>query len=102
MEWTDEGIESVFAATGGQPRLIQRFGFHLFQRWEMQPNHTTLTQQDVKQITPLVYNQSETELRTVWTETTRNERLVLTAISSLLYADPLLNSVSPAKLKRGW
>jgi hypothetical protein len=95
---TDEAVEAVYRATGGQPRLVERFGDHLFRRWEAEPDKTRLTQEDVKQVTPAVFKASEAELRAAWGETTRNERLALTAVSSLLYADPL-TAVNPANIE---
>ncbi len=86
---TAEAAAAVQRATGGQPRLAQRFGAALYQRWSAESSRLILNGDDVKAVTPTVYQQSEAELKTVWGEATRNERLVLTAISSLLYADPL-------------
>jgi hypothetical protein len=86
---TAETSAAVQAATGGSPRLSQRFGFHLFRQWEARPGQTTLTPEAVKAVTKAVYAQSEDEFRAAWDHLNRAERLVLTAISSLLYDDPL-------------
>jgi hypothetical protein len=86
---TADATAAVYKATGGQPRLVQRFGFQLFKLWETRPTRTVLTVEDVKQVTPAVYAASEKDLHAAWTATTRNERLALTAITSLIYADPL-------------
>ena len=95
---SDEAVAAVQATAGGQPRFIQQFGLHLFRLWEAHPDRTALTTDDVKQISSQIYKQTEAELRSAWTATTRNERLVLTAISSLLYADPLA-AVSPSGIE---
>jgi hypothetical protein len=84
-----DALTAVHRASGGQPRLVQRFGSHAFRAWEARPNRTTLTPEDVKQISAKVYSESEPDLRVAWSKASRNERLVLTAISSLIYADPL-------------
>jgi conflict system STAND superfamily ATPase len=84
-----ETATAVYKATGGQPRLLQCFGFELFRLWEGRPNRPPFTLDDIKQVTAAVYAQSEADLRGAWSAATRNERLVLTAISSLIYADPL-------------
>jgi hypothetical protein len=94
---TDDAAQAVHRSTGGEPRLLQRFGFHLFNLWE-KTGKPTLNGDDLKPVTARVYNESEAELRAAWGETTRNERLVLTAISSLLYADPL-GTVTPANVE---
>ncbi|MEO8611705.1 MAG: hypothetical protein ABI690_27650 [Chloroflexota bacterium] len=93
-----EVATAIYKATGGQPRLVQRFGFELFQRWETRPNRPPFTLDDVKQIGLAVYTQSEADMQASWSAATRNERLVLTAISSLIYADPLAK-ITPAGIE---
>jgi hypothetical protein len=94
---TDEALHAVHRATGGQPLWLQRFGFQLYRRWETEPDRTTLTIEDVKTATKQVYDQSEDDFKAIWDEATRNERLLLTGIVSLLYADPLA-SITPDAL----
>jgi hypothetical protein len=86
---TDDGLQAIYRATGGQPLWLQRFGFLLYRRWESEPDETTLTLEDMKSATKQVYEQSEDDFKAIWDEATRNERLLLTAMVSLLYADPL-------------
>jgi hypothetical protein len=86
----DDSAEAVHHGTGGQPQLLQRIGNHLFLRWQGHPDQTTVRHDDVKPILTQVYNESEAEFKQTWLQISRNERLVLTAISSLLYNDPLL------------
>ncbi len=69
--------EVVHKATGGQPALVQRFAHHL------------LRSANVKATSAAVYAGSQHEFRAEWLRIPRNERLALTAISSLLYDDPL-------------
>jgi hypothetical protein len=95
---TSEGATAIHKATGGQPRFLQRYGYELFRLWEARPNHPPFTPDDVKQVTAAVYAQSEADLRAAWSAATRNERLVLTAISSLIYADPL-GKITPAAIE---
>ncbi len=85
---TDEAAAAVQAATGGQPRLLQRAGQRLFQ-WHENTQRSPLTPDDVKQLLPGLYAASSDEFRHLWHSLNQNERLVLTAITSLLYADPL-------------
>jgi hypothetical protein len=68
---------AVYKATGGQPTLVQRFAYHLLQN------------ANLKAATAAIYTGSQNEFRDEWQRLSRNERLILTAISSLLYADPL-------------
>jgi len=95
---TPDAAAAAYRATGGQPRPLQRFGYHLFKRWEAHPDRTTLTPDDVKPVTLTVYAESEADLRAAWDRASRNERLVLTAIISLLYADPL-GTITPAGIE---
>jgi hypothetical protein len=95
---TPEAVSAVYAATGGQPHALQQFGFQLFKLWEARPNRDTFTLDDVKQVTPTIYAQGEADLRAAWAESSRNERLVLTAISSLIYTDPLA-AITPERIE---
>ncbi|MFN8372383.1 MAG: hypothetical protein U0694_05845 [Anaerolineae bacterium] len=69
--------DAVYKATAGQPALVQRFAYRLLQN----PN--------AKAASAAVYASAQNEFRDDWQRLTRNERLILTAVSSLLYADPL-------------
>jgi len=86
---TDEAAAAVHRASGGQPQLLQSYGFHLFNLWQSRKDNNNIVPDDVKAVTPSVYSQSEEEFRWLWGELNRNERLVLTAISGLLYDNPL-------------
>ncbi len=87
---TDDAAAAVFAATSGQPRLAQRFGAALYDYQQVTDiPRTILTIEDVKMVTATVQQQSESDFRQIWNETGRNERLVLTAMTRLMYADPL-------------
>lgn len=97
---SDEAVGAVYKASGGQPRLVQRFGFHLYRRWEGKMSMETLTLKDIRQISPTVYIQSEEDFQKLWGQLSRNERLSLTAITHLLYSDPLASIQSEAV--EGW
>jgi len=97
---SDEMADMLYKAAGGEPHLLQHIGDRLFRRWEASPDHTTITREDVKAVTAQVAADNEPEFRQTWQETTRNERLVLTAITSLLYDDPL-KTIDAAAIE-GW
>lgn len=82
---TDDALSEVYRLTGGQPQWVQRTGFHIFR----QHHNTLITETDIKAIVPVVYSQSYAELEALWKKMAENERLVLSAVSNLLYADPL-------------
>ncbi len=82
-------IDDIYRAAGGQPRLMQRFGRHLFDHWLRDPAQATLSPEDVKAVLPLVYAESERELAALWEQSTAHEQLILTAMSRLFYNDPL-------------
>lgn len=87
---SNETVNAIFSATGGQPRLVQRFGAALYERQQGTATlHSSLTLEDVKTVTAPVQQQSEADLRQTWTDAGRNGQLVLTAITRLMYADPL-------------
>ncbi len=85
----DECALAVHRTVGGAPGLVQHFGYEFFKRWETDPELNVFTLEDVKTITPSLYLYNEGDYRAVWDRLTANERLVLTAISDLLYNDPL-------------
>lgn len=86
---SDEAAAAVYRAAGGEPRLLQRFGQHLFRRYETLLERNTITPDDVKAVTPAVYADSEADLKKQWEKLSANERLTLRAVVSLLYADPI-------------
>lgn len=95
---SDTAANAVHRATGGSPRLVQRYGFHLYRLWEMRPNRTLITPQDVRQVTPAVYEQSDEDFRLRWLRLALSERLALTALASLVYRDPLAR-IEPGHLE---
>lgn len=85
----DDCTAVIYKATGGAPALIQQFGYQLFRRWQVYPDLNVVTLDDVKSLTPKVYAYGEDDYRHLWSRLSLNERLVLTAISGLLYNDHL-------------
>ncbi len=85
----DAGAAEVYQLTGGQPQWLQRTAFHLYRFWEDQSPQNYIQLEDVKSLIPAIYAQSTDELQAVWDGLTDNEKLLLTAISQLLYDDPL-------------
>jgi hypothetical protein len=72
-----DSAEAVYKATNGSPALVQRFAYYLYQG------------ANLKAAAGVIYGNSQQEFREMWLRLPRSERLTLTAISSLLYADPL-------------
>jgi hypothetical protein len=83
---TEQCIDEVYRATGGQPQFVQRAGYQIFCRWQ---ESSIVTLDDVKAIVLTIYLQSQAELEEIWRESTSNERLVLNAVSHLFYENPL-------------
>ncbi len=84
----DEVAAAVQRSTGGAPALVQQFGYQLFQRWEA-GSANVLGLDDARAVTPKVYQGALEDFRRQWGSYTLNERLVLTAITDLIYDDPL-------------
>lgn len=83
----DDGLLSkIVTASGGYPQLTKWFA-HAFAET---PNASFET------LRQTVYQQSDEPFRDLWQLLTRDERLVLTAITSLIYADP----IKPVNAKR--
>jgi hypothetical protein len=85
----DECALAIHRVVGGAPGLVQHFGYELFKRWETYPELNVFTLEDVKALSPSIYLYNEPDYRALWERLTVNERLVLTAISDLVYNDPL-------------
>ncbi|MBZ0295423.1 MAG: ATP-binding protein [Anaerolineae bacterium] len=86
---SDSAAHEVYRATGGQPQLTQRFGYHIYNTWESDPSHTTITLEDVKALLHTMMQESRSDFLDLWQQSTPVERRVLTALSRLIYTDPL-------------
>ena len=93
----DNTVAAIHRATGGTPMLVQVFGDALYRRWHMEPDVNVMTTDDVKALSPQVYNLAEETLGDHWKALTPNERATLLAISRLLYEDPL-RKIDPAAI----
>ncbi|MDQ7033873.1 MAG: hypothetical protein Q9P01_03260 [Anaerolineae bacterium] len=80
----DEIANRVYEATGGHPRLLSHFGQALHATWA---SHSD--KQALETARPIAYAASDSHFRQMWKLLSRDERLVLTAIASLIYDDPL-------------
>ena len=80
----DEMLKAIYESTGGHPRLLSRFGEALAENWATTGNSQALSQAKVR-----VYQQSKEEFRQHWLGLSQDERLVLTALASLIYENPL-------------
>lgn len=85
----EETIDAVYEASGGVPSLAQMFGDAFYRRWEASPELNLITAEDVRTLSGAVYAGAGVEFHHIWNRLSLNERLVLTAMSSLFYADPL-------------
>ncbi|MEQ8675548.1 MAG: ATP-binding protein [Aggregatilineales bacterium] len=96
---SEEALHSIFMATGGIPAMLQRFGFHLYERITEKRapfGQLTATIEDVRAVRDAVYAEWSPEFQTVWGGLGLDEKLFLTALGSLYYADP----VSPIGIER--
>ncbi|MDX2161805.1 MAG: hypothetical protein SF162_10815 [bacterium] len=88
-EVPEETVTAVHAAAGGAPGLIQQFGYLMFRKWSINRVHTEMTPADVRAMIATVYAYGERDFVELWRGLTAEERLVLTAVSSMTYVDPL-------------
>ncbi len=91
---SDEIVSEIFSATGGHPQLLTYYGKSLRQYWA--DNSDTVAFALAKSE---VYSKSKTEFHHIWQKLSRDERLVLTAIASLIYDDPL-QIVTPKRIEQ--
>jgi hypothetical protein len=80
---SDEAVARIHQETGGQPLLLQRYGQALASVWQSKTASEAL-----QTATTAVYDTSREDFRARWLQLERDERLVLTAIASLLYDRP--------------
>jgi hypothetical protein len=80
---------AIYRATGGIPLLLQLFGAALYWRWEEEPNINVMTADDARMVTAAVAKRADELFEEVWQKLKQNERLVLSAVSHLVYRDPL-------------
>lgn len=88
---------SVQRFSGGQPLLVQWFGYLLHERAELDTNY--ITADAVKALVPRLLVRADEALREQWSQLSGNERLVLAAASQRLYDNPL-RPVPPAAVAR--
>lgn len=98
-----EALNSIYAATGGIPAMLQRFGFHLYERITEKRapfGQLTATLEDIKAVRDIVYAEWSPNFQAFWKSLTLDDKLFLTALGSVYYADP----VSPIGIERiaGW
>ncbi|MGB1285282.1 MAG: AAA family ATPase [Aggregatilineales bacterium] len=81
--FTDRAIEMIHQQSGGHPRLLQRF-------CQVLSEHpmANLSSDSLDEVIDTVYSQSQDEFKQDWQTLNRDERLVMTAVSSLLYRQP--------------
>jgi hypothetical protein len=88
-DFTEDAAAALYRATGGYPRLIQRFGFLLFQEWAKNETFRLFTADDIRQLSTAVSDLSGIEFQQHWSVLGINEQRVLVAITQLVFADPL-------------
>lgn len=91
---SDESVAEIQKQSGGHPQFLQRFGYYFFQHSQINVALYEVTPDIVRLITPRVYADSEAELKTLWDDSSDNERIVLSTISALIYHQPL-DAITP-------
>lgn len=96
----DAGVGAVFAATGGSPMLVQRYGALLHDRLQ-EAGHTSrvhLSLDAVRAALPQLAQTTHSIFHEQWGRLALNERLVLTALGDLLYKNPQ-RAVAPEQIE---
>ncbi len=78
-------ITTVQRLSGGHPQLVQALGYHLLARKPF----AALVEQDLRAVIAPVMAEHDALFRQMWAALDRNARMTLTAVISLVYADPL-------------
>lgn len=80
---SDDIIKNIFRATGGHPKILSYFGETLQYH---RANNSDAAAYDLTK--PDVYTKTKEDFRQIWLKLSRDERLVLTGIASLIYDNP--------------
>jgi hypothetical protein len=91
---TDDAVAAAYRATGGDPLLAQRLGYALYSL-----GRASITADAVRAVLPGLVAAHHEVFRAAWMGLALNERLALTAISGLVYRDPL-DPVTPERISR--
>lgn len=78
----DDTMPAIQEATGGNPRFVASFGRALTTLYDIRGDV-------VREVLPAVAQENAPYLEALWRQLGRDERLVLNAINSLFYDDPL-------------
>ena len=92
---TDQAVQDAHQLTGGTPGLIQQVGYLLYRRWSNEQTYTSMMPDDIKAASNAVYTYGERDFIESWRALNGEERLVLTAISSITYTDPVARIDAP-------
>lgn len=87
-----EAIETIYKASGGEPRFIKAFSAYL-------SPETAVDNTKVKSVTRNIYDNHRTVFRKIWGELTDDERLVLSAIGNMVYDDPF-GTINAGQIER--
>lgn len=82
-----EACNHIHDLIGGDPYLLNRFGYHTYTHWQ----NTTemITAEDVTTIRTKVQVTEHDYMLTIWQSFSHNERLVMTALSDLFHENPI-------------
>ncbi len=100
-----DATATVQRVTGGHPLLVQWLGYLLHEQYTPADDDTppdprrAVGAEDVKAQVPALLTRAHALLHAQWQRLTRNERLVLDAVSNQLYRNPL-QPVTPAAVER--
>ncbi len=88
VDYTPEALEAVYGLTAGHPYLAQLMGWLLFDRSDRRGHAGPITPADVEATVDTALAMASDTLGAIWSHGTPQERLVLTAISTLSPDEP--------------
>lgn len=89
---TDDALDSVCMATGGDPAMVQRYGFYIYERAtdKRDPfSEITINADDIKAIHDQIYAEWSPIFQQHWQAITSNERLFLNTAAYVYYDNPV-------------
>lgn len=84
---TPDAPSLIYTLTGGDPYLVNRFGYHIYVHWENTSQAITIA--DIQKIRLKIQEEHHDDILAIWRSLSQNERLVLTALGDLYRQNPI-------------
>lgn len=92
---TEEAVESIYLNSGGEPHIINQFGYRLYNTYAQ---NMMIDVDQVREIIPTLIDDCHADFQHIWDRRTQDERQVLIAIAIIHYTRPL-DTIKPESIE---